>query len=53
MKKSIILGILYLGLIVYNNYSFNQNIQDGKDSILNKKYVEAKELFEKATEEIR
>ena len=51
MKKFIIIiAILYVGLIGYNNFSFDKNMEDGKEAIINKEYREAKNLFEKAVE---
>ena len=62
MKKSIIhkikkiimvVLILFISLTIYNDFTFNKSMEEGKNAVLNKNYNEAKQLFEKAVNKKR
>ena len=51
MKKIIsIIVVLFIIIMGYNNFSFEKNMEEGKQAIKNEKFTEAKKLFEAAVD---
>lgn len=48
MKKITLIVIVFLLIMGFNKFSFDKYMEEGRQSIINKEYIKARDLFEKA-----